>query len=720
MSAYVKQLFLDRPLLTAGLKPVPRFFSRPVRIVKEYKKEHLRPDLTAALTVAVVILPQAIAFALLAELPPQTGLYAAIVGAIVGALWGSSNHVHTGPSNTTSLLVLSTLLAVASPGTPTYLAAAALLTVMVGVFRLAMGIARMGILVNFVSDAVIVGFTAGAGILIAVNQLAPLLRLSFPSSPRLTETLQAVVAHLPTLHWPSLVLGITTILIVVVIKRFFSRWPALLLGMVVVTVAVGLFGLDQQGVRVVGQLPRGLPPIADVPLFDLELIGRLSNGALALAILGLVETMSIARVISSQSGQRLDSNQEFVGQGLANLASGFLSGFVCSGSFSRSAVNYKANAQTPMASVFSGLFALAALLLLTPLAAYIPRSALAGVLIVTGLGLIDFAEMKRLWHGALGDALIMVVTLGATLLLPLEFAVLTGVLMSLGRYLFTTSLPRVYSVLPDDNFEHLVPQPGKPPCPQLGIMEILGDLYFGAVNHIEEVIHQNMQNHPGQRYLLLRMHSVHHCDISGIHMLEAIMRLYRERGGDLFLVQMREPVFEFMKATGFYDNLGADNFLKQDQDISYLFHKILDPALCIYECEVRAFKECQNLPKRLYPLEVSIHTPIPKYEVATITPNELRQKLLNGDTPPLVIDVREPREFKQGHIPEAELTPLPKLLSSPPPLPRQRKIVLVCRGGRRSERAACVLQDQGYSNVAVLKGGMLAWEAAGLLEAIDN
>lgn len=720
MSAYVKQLILDRPLLAAGIKPVPRFFSRPVRIIKEYQREYLWPDLVAALTVGVVLLPQAIAFALLAELPPQTGLYAAIVGAIVGALWGSSNQVHTGPSNTTSLLVLSTLLAVASPGTPTYLAAAALLTVMVGLFRLAMGIARMGLLVNFVSDAVIVGFTAGAGILIAVNQMAPLLRLSFPSSPRLTETLQAVIAHLPTLHWPSLVLGAGTMLIIVILKRFVSRLPGPLLGMVVATIAVGLLGLDQQGVRVVGELPRGLPPIADVPLFDLDLIGRLSNGALALAILGLVETMSIARVISSQTGQQLDSNQEFVGQGLANLASGFLSGFVCSGSFSRSAVNFKANAQTPIASVLSGLFALGALLLLTPLAAYIPRSALAGVLIVTGIGLIDFAEMKRIWHGALGDTLIMVVTLGATLLLPLEFAVLTGVLMSLGRYLFTTSLPRVYSVLPDENFEHLTPQQGRPPCPQLGIMEILGDLYFGAVNHVEEVIRQNMLAHPGQRFLLLRMHSVHHCDISGIHMLEAIMRLYRDRRGDLFLVQVREPVFEFMKATGFYDNLGAQNFLKQDQDISYLFYKILDPALCIYECEVRAFKECQNLPKRLYPLEVPIHTPIPSQEVAKITPNELRQKLLSGDTPPMVIDVREPREFKQGHIPEAELAPLPKFLSSPPPLPRQRKIVLVCRGGRRSERAAYMLQSQGYSNVAVLKGGMLAWEAAGLLEAIDN
>jgi SulP family sulfate permease len=502
-------------------------------------------------------------------------------------------------------------------------------------------------LVNFVSDSVIVGFTAGAGILIAVNQLAPLLRLSFPSSPLLLETAQDIAIHLPELHWPSLALGVGTMIFIIALKYFYPRLPGPLFSMVVATMIVAALGLSEQGVRVVGQLPRTLPPLANLS-FDLDLVGHLSNGALAVAMLGLVETMSIARVISSQTGQRLDSNQEFVGQGLANMASGLFSGFVCSGSFSRSAVNFKAGARSPLSSVFSSVFVMGALLLLAPLAAYLPRSALAGVLIVTGLGLIDYKEMARIWNGTLGDTLIMVVTLGAALLLPLEFAVLSGVLMSFVHYLLRTSLPRVYSVLPDDNFEHLIPQPHKQPCPQLGIMEIWGNLYFGAVNHIEEVIRQNQLQHPEQRFLLLRMHSVHHCDISGIHMLEAIVRLYREQGGDVFLVQVRENVYEFMKSTGFYDNLGPDHFLKQDQDISYLFYKILDPAICIYECEVRAFKECQNLPKRLYPLESPVHTPIPSQQVTRITPTELREKLRNGDTPPLVIDVREPREFKQG------------------------------------------------------------------------
>ncbi len=718
MAAYLKSLAQTSPLL-AGLNPIPRFFARPIYIFKGYERRYLWSDLIAGLTVAVVMLPQAIAFALLSELPPQMGLYGAIVGSIFGALWGSSNQLNTGPTNTTALLVLSTLLTVGVPGSPEYLAAAGLLTVMVGIFRLVMGLGRLGMLVNFVSDSVVVGFTAGAGVLIMVSQLGSLLRLDFPNSPRLAETFQNIVLNLTEAHWPSLGLGLITMFVILLLGRVSRRIPGPLIAMMIATIIVAGLGLDRQGIKVIGQLPEGLPPLAKLPLFDLALIGQLSNGALAIAILGLVETMSIARSIASHTGQRLDSNQEFVGQGIANLASGFLSGYVCSGSFGRSAVNFIARAKTGFSSIFAGLFVLIVLLTMGPLVALLPRSALAGVLIVTATSLINYREMMRIWRGVRGDTIIMVATIAATLLLPLEFAVLTGVLMSLARYILRTSLPRVYTVLPDDNFEHLLSQPHKKPCPQLGIVEILGDLYFGAVNHVEDVIRENLRRNPEQRFLLLRMHSVNHCDISGIHMLEGIMRLYRERGGDLFLVQVREPVFALMKSTGFYATLGADRFLAQDKDISYLFHKILDPALCIYECEIRAFKECQNLPKRLYPTNSSFSTPIPTNHVPDISPLELRRMLLN-ETPPLVIDVREPREFKLGHIPQAQLIPLPKFLLEPLNLPHSRLIVLVCRGGRRSERAAYLLQQEGYTNVVMLRGGMLAWEAADLLEAIDR
>jgi SulP family sulfate permease len=674
------------------------------------------------LTVAVVLLPQAIVFALLAGLPPQMGLYSAIVVAIVGALWGSSHHLHSGPTNTASVLTLATLMPLYTPGSPEFIAGAGLLAVMVGTFRLAMGLARLGMLVTFVSDSVIIGFTAGAGVLIAIGELDALLRLDFSAPPGLGNTLENLLIHLSETHFLTLALGLGTLALVLVLRHFNPRWPGQLIALVVTAALVGIFQLDERGVKIIGELPHSLPPLAQLPLLDIELIGNLSVGALAVAAIGLVEATSIARSIGSQSGQRLDSNQEFVGQGLANIASGFLSGHPCSGSFNRSALNYEAGAQTPLAAVFSGLFVLVAMFVLAPLVAYIPRVALAALLILAAYGMIDRKEIARIWRGARGDALIMVVTLLATLFLPLQFAVLAGILMSLAYYIMKTSTPRVHSVLPDETFKHFTYQPNKPQCCQLGILKISGDLYFGAINHVEETIRQHLARNPRQRFLLLRMHGVNHCDISGIHMLEVIARTCREQGGDLFLMKVQRPVYELMEATSFCAQLGIDHFLQEDRAIEYLFYKILDPAICIYECEVRAFKECQNLPKRLVPeVMIPLHTMIPTNGVPEIPPQELWHKLMHSDTPPIVIDVREPREFKQGHIPKAQLIPLPKLLSDKPDLPHDREVVLVCRSGRRSLRAAGMLQSSKNGlHLQILQGGMLAWEAAKLLEAVES
>jgi SulP family sulfate permease len=704
--------------MRANLRYTPAYFLQPLRLFQTYDPRNLRPDLIAGLTVAVILLPQAIAFALIAELPPQMGLYAAIVGGIVAALWGSSNQAHTGPANAISLLVLSVLLTSATPGTPKFAVAAGMVAVMAGVFQLVMGLARLGALANFVSHSVVVGFTSGAGVLIAVKQLRHLLGLNF-TSHSLMETTQAVLAHLPETHGPTLALGVGTIVLIVLLRKLNPKLPGPLLSMVVASAAVYFLGLDKGGVAVIGQLPRSLPPLTQLPLLNLDLIAELSTGALAVGAIGLVETMAITRSIATQTGQRLDSNQEFVGQGLSNIAAGLFSGYPCAASFSRSAVNHESGARTPMAAVFSGLFVLVAMFALTPLAAYLPRTALAGVLIVTAYGMIDRAEIARIWRGAPGDAAIMLVTFLGTLFLHIEFAVLLGILLSFALYIMQTSVPHVHSVLPDDNFRYLLHQPEKPSCPQLGILDVHGDLYFGAVSHVEEAIHHHTTSHPNQRFLLMRMHSVNLCDFSGIHMLESVVQNYRERGGDVFMMRVREPLLHIMQATGFYDLLGADHFLSEESSIIYLFYRILDPAICIYECEVRAFQECQNLPKRTYPIGVlPLHTDVPTHTVTDMSPETLWQQV-HSNTRPMIIDVREPREFKRGHIVEARLMPLPSLLSGTPVLPHDRPVVLVCRSGRRSTRAACMLQDQGYNNVAILRGGMLAWEAAGLLEAIE-
>ncbi|MCB8944181.1 MAG: STAS domain-containing protein [Ardenticatenaceae bacterium] len=706
--------------MLAALKPAIFYLQRPSRVIRGYDKVNLRADVIAGITVAVIALPQAIAFTLIADLPPKMGLYATIVGAIVGALWGSSDQSHTGPANAISLLVLSALPSMAVIGEEQFILAAGLMAVMAGVFQLLLGLARLGVLVNFVSHSVVVGFSSGAGILIAIKQIGPLLGTDFPTS-NILEAAYGFVTTLGEVHMATAVIGIGTIFVLILCRRLSPRLPAAVISMILATGAVYMFHLDQQGVSVIGQLPQNLPPIARLPLFDLNLIATLSTGALAIGAIGLVQTSAIARSIASQTGQRLDSNQEFVGQGLANIFCGFFSGYPVASSFSRAAVNLKAGAKTPIAAIFSSIFVLIAMFILAPAAAFLPTAALAGVLIIVAYGMINVEEIGRIWRGTPGDGIIMLVTFLGTLFLKIEFSVLIGLLFSFGLYIMRTSNPRVQAVLPDMDFKHFTYQPDKPHCPQLAVIEIQGDLYFGAVSHIEENILAHLEAYPDQRYLLIRMHNVNHCDFSGVHMLENIIRVCQDRGGDMFMVRVNYRVQKVFEATGFDEHLGSAKFLPEDEAISHLFYRVIDPAVCIYECPIRAFKECQNLPKRVAISDIPLLQDIPQDSVVDITPLKLWERLHNGaaEKPPLVVDVREPREFGRGHLPEARLEPLPTILSENVHFPNDRDIVFVCRSGRRSRRAAYALRQMGIFNVMILRGGMLAWEAEGLLEAID-
>ncbi len=708
-----ENLSVNKPLL-ANLKHIPLYLSQPIRLFQNYKLSDLQPDLIAGLTVAVIALPQAIAFALIAELPPAMGLYAVIIGALIGGLWGSCYQLHSGPANAISILVLSVLVTVATPATPEFLVAAGVLAVLAGLFQLTIGLTRIGMLVNFVSHSVIIGFSAGAGILIVINQLPHLLGLHI-SKGHLLENILQILIHLPQTHWLTTILGLATIGVITLSRKFTPKLPSALVGMVVASVAIFILGNKAADVSVIGQLTRDIPyPIA-LPLFDWELISQLTTGALAVALIGLIQTTAIGRSISAQTGQRLDSNQEFVGQGLANIASGFFAGYAGAGSFSRSAVNLEAGAKTPMSALFSSAFVLIIMIVLAPLGSYVPRSALAAVLVATAFGLIDQVEIVRIWHGTLGDTIIMLVTLLATLLLPLQFAVLVGVLFSFARYIIQTSVPRVYPVVPDKEFGHFLQQQScHVSCTQLGIIRISGDLYFGAGRHVEETIHQYLIDYPQARFLLLRMQGVNHCDFRGVQVLRAILQMCQDRGGDLFLMKVQKPVYNVLKSAGFSNQLGRDHFLEGDfESITKLFLTILDPAICIYECKVRAFLECQNLPKQNHLLEFPEQTNIPL--IRSLSPQQFQQKLRTiDDSHPLVIDVREPREFKQGHISQAQSIPLPKLLTEAIDLPYNKELIVVCRSGQRSIRAAHELQKRGYHKVYLLQGGMLAWQATGM------
>jgi len=605
---------------------------------------------------------------------------------------------------------------VAEPGTQLYLLAASTIAVMAGVFNIGLALLRFGALVTLASRAVLLGFTAGAAVNIGIGQSRHLLGLQVPITPELYKTIAGIASAAGETHWPTLILGLGTLAALLLLRRLGRRVPAALLAIAGAALVVFLFGLDDQGVRVVGDIPRSLPTPtwkATGMLPDLQLIRTVFVGTLAVAALGLIEAVASAQSLARRSGDRLDSNQEFFGQGMANIASGLLSGYACSGSFTRSALSQQSGARSQMAGVFTGVIILVGMLILAPTASWIPRSAIAGVLLVVAWGMVDRAGIKRILRSSRSEAAVMSTTFVATLVLPLDFAVLSGIAFSLAFFVIRSSLPRVFSVVPDPTYRHLVHRDEQPCCPQLGILNIRGPLFFGACYHIEEELRHNHEHQPGQNFLVLRMHGVDICDISGIEMLESTVNTYRKLGGDVFLIRPRGPVLELMMSSGFLDEtLGIDNVLEQEGAIEHLFEEVLDPTVCIYECEHRVFAECQALEKHCYGEHVPSAPRHPHGHHRHVPADDFWELTRASDA--VVIDVREPGEFQRGHVPGSTSLPLRELPAAGEQLPRDKLLLLTCRSGRRTSRALYMLEEMGFTNLHGLRGGLLAWRAAGL------
>ncbi len=693
------------------------FIRRPLAILEGYRQKDLSADLVAGLTVASVAIPQAIAYASIAELPPHYGLYTAALGAVVGSLWGSSRHLATGPVNAISLLALPILLAVGTPGSQRYLLAASLLAVMAGVINIGLARLHFGALVTLASRSVLHGFAAGAAFHIVVGQMRHLLGVEVPASPQLYRSVAAVFSAVAATHRESLIVGASTLVCLVILKRLGRRVPGALICIAAAGGAVALFGLEAAGVKVVGDIPQSLPMptlLATQLLPDLELVRSLIVGAMAVAALGLVEAVAAAQTLARLSGHRLDSNQEFFGQGLANLVSGVFSGYPCSGSFTRSALAHQSGGRTQLAGAITGVTILVGMLVLAPWARLIPRAAIAGVLLLVAWEMIDREGIRRAFRTSRSEAFILVATFVATLLLPLEFAVLSGIVFSLAFFVIRSSLPRVYQVVPDSNYRHVVHRPKAPVCPQMAVMNIRGPLFFGAVYHIEEELRHNHEDFPGQTFLVLRMNSVEICDLSGVEMLEATVKTYRQRGGDVFLIRPHRSVMDILLKSDFIDDmLGPDNILDQEDPIEHLLHTVLDPHVCVYECEHNVFAECHGLDKHSYgdDMPSAVNHVIQGHHLQISTETFLH---LAQDPAAMVIDVREPDEYRQGHVDGAHLLPLRLMPQIGPDLPRDRILLLCCRSGRRTSRAMNMLENLGFTRLYGLRGGFFAWRAEGL------
>lgn len=563
-------------------------------------RHSLRADLVAGLVGALVVLPQGIAFATLAGLPPAYGLYTAIVPTIVAALYGSSMHTVSGPTNALSLMTFAALAPLAAAGSAEYVQLAATLAFLAGLWMLALGAMRLGVLVNFISQPVIVGFTAGAGLLILVSQLGPLTGIAVAQGTSFAGTLARVLGGLGETKPAVLGVALATIAAGWAARRWLPRWPAVVIAMlagVAAAIAANLaLGAGQSGIAMLDPVERRLPPFA-WPTLDPRTLGELVGVAVAVAIVSLTQSVSIARAIALRTGQRIDGNQEFIGQGLSNVAAGLFSGFPTSASVNRSGPNLEAGAVTPMAGVFAGSLLAVIVLLFAPLVAWLPLPAIAGVLCMAGWSLIDVGRIRATLRMSRAEGGVLLVTLAATLLMRLEVAVLIGVATSLVLYLNRTSRPTMRSLVPDARLPErpFVPmEADRRECPQLKIMSVEGSIYFGAVNHVATHFDTLREFASAQKHLLLHAGNVNFVDVAGAELLASEARRRQAGGGALYLYGLRPQVESFLGRGDALRAIGSGRvFASKHAAIAGIFEQ-LDRDVC-RRCTARIFHECQQV-----------------------------------------------------------------------------------------------------------------------------
>lgn len=541
----------------------------------------LRADTQAGLLGALVVLPQGIAFAALAGLPPAWGLYTSIVPCIVAALAGSSRLMVSGPTNATSLALASMLVPLMAVDNPKYTVLALGVTFGVGLMQAALGVLRLGALTNFISPSVMLGFITGAAILIAEHAASDII-----------------------VGWPERLIAVVTVGAALWSRRWFKAGQHLLLALVAGGLTAAALTFADWETMQVGKMPQALPKLHAPPMGWGE-IRRMAGISFALAIISLGQTMAIGKALAARYGERFDPNRECLGQGLSNIAGSFFSCMVSSGSLNRTALGEQCGARSPLAAVFSALMVIALLALAAPLLAHIPVAAIAGLLLLVAWGLLD----RRAWRRALRvdrtEAAIAAGTFVATLTMSLEIAVLGGVVASLVTYLYRSARPALRTLGFDRPFRQNENRPvvvidgehggTAPECPQFKLLRMEGAVYFGAVSHVDDYLHRMRTAPEPARRLLVMCNSMSSIDLAGADLWETEMQRRREIGGDLYFHRPRPQVLEMWERSGFLDRIGRDHIFNSKRVAIATVVPTLDDAICA-RCTARVFDECRDRP----------------------------------------------------------------------------------------------------------------------------
>jgi len=560
--------------------------------------ETMKRDAVAGFTNAAIVLPQGVAFAIIAGLPPEYGLYTAMIPPIIAAIFGASMVMVSGPTTAISAVLFATLSEHAAPGTPAYVNMALTLTIIVGLMQLAAGLARLGALISFISHSVIIGFTAAAAVLIGASQLAPALGLTVERGGGVIERLLRVAHGIEGTNPVALALALATIGTILICLRIDKRLPSYLVALVVGSAFGYALDAPAAGIAMFDPLPSILPGFS-APQTDFQTLANLVPGAATIAFVALLEAISIGRAFAIRRNEPYDSNHEIVGQGLSNVIGGFFKCYAGSGSFTRSALNAESGARTPLSAIFAAGFLLLMLILLAPFVRLIPVPVMAGIILYVAWRLINFAEVAHVRESSRSETFILAATFVAGIAVELEFAIVVGVISSLFVFLRKSAAPMVSMLAPvihkNSRSFRDVTRYDIPQCPQIAVYRIEGPLYFASIEYVEGRFRDYETVYGVKDIVVLHLRGVGTIDLAGADFLIKEIRTIRSRGGQMHLIATRPEVVRVLKNTHVVEALGEDHLHLGKADAVAEAVAEAQTDMC-GTCRIRAFQECVSKP----------------------------------------------------------------------------------------------------------------------------